>query len=322
MTTTTTYNQIGVREDLADQIYNIAPTETPFTTMIQKGKRAQNRIVEWQTDTLAAANADNSVLEGADASYLTATPTSRLRNHTQIFEKSVIVSTSANAVNTAGREEELAYQLMKRTKEIKRDLEARATGNFPSRAGSSNTARRFAGFESWITTNDSRGTGGTQGGFNSGTGLVAAPTDASSTNRRTFTEVRLRQPIRDAWSAGGEPDIIMVGPWNKQQASQFAGIATKYNVVGRNTDSNMIVGAADMYVSDFGVFKVVPNRFSRDRSALIIDPKLWSLHYLQPPTTKPLAQTGHAERRMITFEVTLACRQEAGNAILADLRTS
>jgi len=153
MTTYTTYTQIGIREDLSNAIYDISPLDFPFMTSISRGAPAKNRFVEWQTDALATAVTTNQAIEGADASYSTATPTVRLRNFTQISQKSISVSGTAQAVTTAGREEELAYQIAKRSKEIKRDMESSFTQNIASRAGSASTARRMAGYEAWITTN-------------------------------------------------------------------------------------------------------------------------------------------------------------------------
>jgi hypothetical protein len=323
MTLMATTNTVGIREQLFDLITNIAPTETPFLSMIQRGAAARNTKIEWQTDTLAAANGSNAAIEGADASYLTVTPTVRLATYTQIMTKAVQVTDTMQEVTAAGRSKQLAYALENKAKELKNDMEARLTGNFASRnAATTSTARLTAGFESWITTNDSRGTGGTQGGYNSSTQIVSAATDASTTNRRTFTEARLKAVIKSCWDAGGEPSLVMVGSWNKQQASSFEGNSTKYNIVDRNTASNQIVAAADLYVSDFGVMKIVPNRFSRARSALVIDPALWKIHYLRPFETRTLAKTGDSEKRQIVVEFALASANQAGNGIVADLRES
>jgi len=320
MTTYTTYTQIGIREDLSNAIYDISPLDFPFMTSISRGAPAKNRFVEWQTDALATAVTTNQAIEGADASYSTATPTVRLRNFTQISQKSISVSGTAQAVTTAGREEELAYQIAKRSKEIKRDMESSFTQNIASRAGSALTARRMAGYEAWITTNTSRGTGGSNGGYTAA-GTVTAATDASSTNQRTFTETRLKSVIQQCWSSGGNPNIVIVGPINKQKASAFAGITTKYTDFGNagSSSSLTIVGAADMYLSDFGKLKIVPNRFSRERSCLVIDPEYWSIHYLRPFAVNPINKTGDADRRQLITEYTLCSRNQRASGILADL---
>jgi hypothetical protein len=289
-------------------------------TSISRGAPAKNRFVEWQTDILATAVTTNQAIEGADASYSTATPTVRLRNYTQISQKSIAVSGTAQAVTTAGREEELAYQIAKRSKEIKRDMESSFTQNIASRAGSASTARRMAGFEAWITSNTSRGTGGSSGGYTAA-GTVTAATDASSTNQRTFTETRLKSVIQSCWSNGGNPNLVIVGPINKQKASAFAGITTKYTDFGNagSSSSLTIVAAADMYLSDFGKLKIVPNRFSRERSCMIIDPEYWSIHYLRPFAVNPINKTGDADRRQLITEYTLCSRNQRASGILADL---
>lgn len=323
MTTYTTYSQIGIREDLSNAIYDISPLDFPFMTTIQRGAPAKNRFIEWQTDALASASTSNQAVEGADATYSTATPTTRLRNYTQISQKSIIVSGTAQAVTTAGREEELAYQIAKRSKEIKRDMESSFCQNIASRIGSAATARRMAGFEAWITTNTSRGTGGTSGGYTAA-GTVTAATDASSTNQRTFTETRLKAVIQSCWSSGGNPNLVIVGPVNKQKASGFVGITTKYTDFGNaGSSSNLtIVAAADMYLSDFGKLKIVPNRFSRERSAMIVDPEYWSIHYLRPFAVNPINKTGDAEKRQLIVEYTLCSRNQRASGICADLTTT
>jgi len=323
MTTYTTYTQIGIREDLSNAIYDISPLDFPFMTSISRGAPAKNRFVEWQTDALATAVTTNQAIEGADASYSTATPTVRLRNFTQISQKSISVSGTAQAVTTAGREEELAYQIAKRSKEIKRDMESSFTQNIASRAGSASTARRMAGYEAWITTNTSRGTGGSSGGYTAA-GTVTAATDASSTNQRTFTETRLKSVIQQCWSSGGNPNLVIVGPINKQKASAFAGITTKFSEFGNPSSSAAltIVAAADLYLSDFGKLKIVPNRFSRERSCLVIDPEYWSIHYLRPFAVNPINKTGDADRRQLITEYTLCSRNQRASGILADLTTT
>lgn len=309
-----TFQQIGIREDLHDVITNLAPTETPFFSMIRKGK-AKNRSPEWLEDTLATVDPTNANVEGDDAANDAALAPTRMKNYVQLFDKVVQVSSTAQVVDTAGRTNELNYQLAKRGKEIKRDMEARFCGNYASVAGNASTAGQCAGFEAFITTNDSRGVAGADGGYNSGTGLTAAATDGT---QRAFTESLLKGVIRTAWAAGGEPDTIILGPTNKQNFSAFAGVATQYR---ENSGTGMatITASAGIYVSDFGQFKAVPSRFSRDRSALVVQPDVWSVLWLQPVQRTALAKTGHSDRSMLFCEATLKCATEKANAIVADL---
>lgn len=313
-----TYQTVGIREDLSDMIYDLSPTQTPFMSNIGRGKCAQSKF-EWQIDSLAAADGTNAVIEGGDATTNTASATTRLSNHTQLMDKVVRVSSRNQWVNAAGRKNELTYQVAKRAKELKRDQETRLTGNYGDTAGAAAVASQTAGYEAWITTNDSRGTGGTQGGYTNGKAVVA--TDASSTNQRTFTESLLKTVIASCWENGGEPNMIMVGSHNKQVASGFNGIATQYRDNPKAAQAT-IIGAADVYVSDFGTFSIVPNRFSRARSALVIDPEMWSVAYGQPYKVEDLAKTGHSDRKMLSVEFGLVCKNEAGSGIIADLLTS
>ena len=322
--TTTRYEQKGEREQLTNKIYNLAPMDTPFMTAIGRGSAATNTKVEWQTDDLAAA-AENAALEGDDATYVTAAATVRLANHTQIFTKSVVVSGTGQALSTAGRRNELLYQVDKRTKEIKRDMEFAMTRNRASDDGSRLTARTLAGFEAWIETNDSRGTGGSDGGFVTSTQLVTAATDASSTNQRTFTEALLKAAIKSTWDATGDhTPLVIVGSFNKQVASGFSGIATQYQDHGNAKSSKniAILGAADIYVSDFGKHKIVPDHFSRDRSAMLVNPKHWEARYLRPFKINPLAKSGDADKRQLIAELTICSKNEKGSGVVADLTTS
>lgn len=331
MVTTTyqTYRQVGIKEDLSNEISDISPEETPVFTMIQRGAPCRNTMPEWQLDALAAATGTNRFVEGADAAYLTATPTTRIRNYTQISGKAVIVSGTANAVNTAGREEELAYQIAKRGRELKRDMETAITGNYASVAGASATARVSAGMEAWMTTNTIYGgtagaTDGADGGYTAA-GTVTAATDGSSSNLRTITEAILKSCLALCWTAGGQPTMVVVGSYNKQKISAFSGITTKYSDYGNNPASSgalAIIAAADIYLHDFGKVKIVPNRFSRGRTALVLDTNYWALRYLRPMKVVELAKTGDAEKKQLLCEWTLQSKNEAASGKIADCKTS
>jgi len=117
MATYQTFQSIGNREDLSDVIYSISPTDTPIMSSIGKTK-ATAVYHEWQTDSLAAHTTANALVEGATASDITVSPTSRLGNYTQIVGKTVMVSGTLEAVDKAGRKSEKAYQLAKASSEI------------------------------------------------------------------------------------------------------------------------------------------------------------------------------------------------------------
>ena len=313
MATFGTSTGIGLREDLTDVIYNISPTETPFMSTIGKNK-ATAVYHEWQTDTLAAATTANAAVEGADATSATLSPTTRVGNYTQIIQKTVQVSGTIEAVNKAGRKSEKAYQLAKASAEIKRDLETILLSNQARSAGSSTTARKMGSVLSWLVTNTSKASDG------------ANPSTAGSTTRtdgtaRTFTETLLKTVVASVFSSGGSPKVLMVGATGKQKVSSFAGIAVnRYQIT--KPEQGVIIGAADIYQSDFGQMAIVPNRFMRSRDALVIDPEYASLAYLRPFSTNDLAKTGDSENTQLLAEVTLEMKNEAAHGIIADLDMS
>ena len=272
--TFTKYDVVGLREDLADVIYNISPETTPFISNMTKRRQVTNTFFEWQTDSLASAGV-NAVIDGDDLSSFTAvSATARLGNYTMISRKDFIIADNmSGTLDLAGRRSEIAYQLAKKGDELKRDMEFNMVGvNQAAVAGNNTTARKTASLSAFIRTNTSKGTGGGDPTVSSGI-VNAARTDASSSNQRAFTETMLKAVISSVWSEGGEPEILMVGPFNKQAVSAFAGIAAQRYMAPTDGPSS-IIGAADVYISDFGSISVVPSRFSRERDAYGIDPDL------------------------------------------------
>lgn len=318
-----TYDQIGIREDLSDIIYNISPMETPFVTGAGRGDRAKNTTFEWQTDSLAAADTTNAHTEGDETSFSTPSATTRVGNVTQISKKSVIISGTAEVVDKAGRQSELAYQLAKRGKELKRDLEAICLENQAADAASSDVARKTATMNAWLQTNTDRGAGsmtaGADSGHSSGTPSAAA-TDADTL--RSFTETILKDVVESAWTNGGEPDVLIVGPHNKRVVSEnFSGVFAQ-RLMKEDASPGAAVAAIEIYVSDFGNIQVVPDRFSRERDAWLIDFEFVELAELRPLFQERLAKTGDAEKRHLIVEWGLRVKNEAAHGLAADLSTS
>jgi hypothetical protein len=313
MATYQTYTSIGQREDLADVIYNISPTDTPFMTSV--GKTAATAVYhEWQTDSLAAVNVSNAVVEGATASDATLSPTTRVGNRTQISQKTIKISGTLETVNKAGRKSEKAYQLAKASAEIKRDMEAILLSNQVASAGDSSTARVLGGLQTWLSSNYSGGTSGTAGSL--GTTARVTGTD------RAFTATILNNVIQSTYTNGGSASILMVTPAQKVVASTFAGIATRFKDVPNNVQA-AIIGAADVYVSDFGTISIVPNRFipntDNDDVAFLLDPEMAAVSYLRPFQTNELAKTGDADLTQLLVEYTLEVKNQAAHGIIADL---
>jgi len=304
-----TYDSIGEREDLSDVIYNISPTDTPFLSSAAKTK-ATAVLHEWQTDSLAAASTSNAVIEGDEATMDAITATTRLSNSCQIMDKTIVITGTQEAVDKAGRASEIAYQIAKRAKELKRDLEAMLTTNNAEVTGSATAAREMGSLRAWVATNDVMGTSGTSGSVGN--------TAATDGTQRVFTESLLKSVIKSVWNAGGNPTMIMVGPFNKQKLSGFTGNSTRFDA---GADATLYT-SVDVYASDFGQLQVVPNRFSRDRDAWVLDMDFWGVAFLRDFSMHDLAKTGDTEKKQLLLEATLESRNEAASGCVADLTTS
>ena len=309
--TYSTYDAVGEREDLSDIIYSISPTDTPFMSGIAK-ENATAVFHEWQTDALAAAASDNYQIEGDEISFAAPSATTRLGNRTQISRKSVIVSGTLDSVSKAGRNNELAYQISKASKELKRDMETSLTANQAPVTGDDSTARRLAGLESWIKTNTSKGGGSGADPTTSGTN---ARTDGT---QRAFTEAQLKDVIKQCWDEGGDPSMVMLGSFNKQKLSGFTGGTTRFDPA----ENKRLVAAVDVYESDFGAMTVVPNRFSRSRSAYVLQPDMWGVAFLRDFQLMDLAKTGDATKQALLAEYTLVSKNEKASGGVFDLTTS
>ena len=305
-----TYDSVGEREDLSDVIYSISPTDTPFLSSAAK-TQATAVLHEWQTDALAAASSSNAVIEGDDATLDATTATVRLSNSSQIMDKTVVITGTQESVDKAGRASEIAYQIAKKAKELKRDMEATITGNIAEVAGDATTARKMGTLGAWVITNADKAGDGT-----TGTGIGnTARTDGT---QRAFTEASLKNVIKSVWNAGGDPSMIMCGPFNKQKLSGFTGNSTRFDA---GADATLYT-SVDVYASDFGQLQVVPNRFSRDRDAYVLDMEYWGIAFLRDFSMHELAKTCDSEKRQLLVEATLESRNEGASGLVADLTTS
>jgi hypothetical protein len=304
---------IGVREDLANVIYDISPTDTPVMSSIGKARATQTNH-EWQTDALAAATTANALIEGDDASSASLSPTTRVGNFTQIVGKTVQVSGTLEAVDKAGRKSEKAYQLAKASAEIKRDIETIIMANQAKSNGTATTgARKMGSFLSYITSNVNKGTAGTNP---TGDGSDIR----SDTTTRTFLESMLKDVAQQIFEDGGTPKMLVVPPGLKATVSGFTGVAEQRYVTG--AEPTTIVAAAGAYLSDFGLISIVPDRFMRSTDALMIDSEYAALAYLRPFQTNDLAKTGDSDKTQILAELTLEVRNEKAHGGMFDLKAA
>lgn len=310
-----TFTQIGRKEDVSNMIFNIDPEETPAVSGIKKTK-ATNTAHEWQIDSLDTAST-NAKVEGDDATFYATVVTTRLKNFCQILSKGVRVSRTARVSATYGRTDELTYQLDKRMAELKRDLELQVTQNSAATTGAASTAAKFAGMESWIASNYT--TCGSAEATTPGqvSGYVnTAPTDSSSAG--AITQALLESVIQQAWTAGGDPGVIMVCGRGKVKISGFTGIATRFQDVGSSAQANLVTGV-DLIKTNFGLKSVVPNRFMRTSVVLVLDMKMWALATFDAFQIQKLAKTGDADQYQIIGQYTLESRNEKASGKVSDV---
>lgn len=312
--TFTTTAAKGNREDLSAVIYRVDPTDTYFVSSVDKIK-AKAVTHDWQTQALATASTANAVLEGEDAVTDARTATVRLSNVCQISDKVARVTGTQQVVEHAGRDDEMDYQVLLMGLELKRDMEAICLTNQAKVTGDDTTARKLASVLSWIKTNTDK----------SAAGGAADPTTTDGLGTRTdgtqraYTEAQLKTVLNSAWGNGGDPDVVMLGGFNKQVMSGFTGRGTPTE----DTKAKKIVAAVDVYESDFGTIKIIPNRNNpRTRDALVLQMDMWALAYLRNMKRVKLAKTGDSEREQIITEYTIESRNQQASGIIADLTTS
>ena len=261
-----------------------------------------------------AAAAANAQLEGDDiTAFQAVTPTARVGNRCQISYKTAIVSGTQDVTDKAGRQREMIYQLVKRSNELKRDMEFVLTNNQAPATGDSSNARQLRPLCGWYrgpsNGNASRGAGGADGTAS------AAATDGT---QRPLTESLVKTVLQSCWTNGGNPDLIMVGPFNKTVFSGFTGNSSRLD----QSEDRKVIATVDVYESDFGAHKIVASRFSRERDCHVLDTGLWSVAYLRKMQTVDLAKTGDADKSMVLAEYTLEARNQIGSGIVADLTTA
>ncbi len=301
---------VGNREDLTNRIYNIAPVDVPFSSMLDTTK-ASATLHEWQTQSLATA-AINAQIEGDDVTFAAATPTVRAQNRTQIMRKEVVISQTQEVVDSAGRNSELVYQMALKRAELKRDKEFTLLSNQAPVTGNSSTARQFRPLCGWIVTNSFQGAGG----------AVGTPTTARTDGtQRPLTEALMVTGMQAAWTQGGKPGYVLTGPKQRGVISTFNGGATKFYSVEDKT----LTATIQVYEGDFGTVKMVLDRFMRgaqtgtDREIFVLDKDYWAWAELRPVAAVDLAKTGDSEKGMLITEGTLEARQEASSSGIFDL---
>lgn len=327
-----TYAQIGIREDLADMVYRIDPEETPFQSNISTKGRCKNTLVEWQTQALAAP-ATNYQLEGdVNLTITAATNRVRLQNRCAISRKTYAVTGTGQAVDIAGVENEMDEQRLLKGLEIKRDMEVTLLANQAYDAGGTTTVRKCAGLPAYITNVGADPSISGLYTVGSGTGSLAW-NYGGYTVTQNIGLTALNNGMKNAYIQGGSPKMLMLSPGQKVKFSSIAlaaapaGLAPlRYNL--NSVQQGALIGAVDIWQSDFNKVEVVVNRQMAydtavtgilDRTAFLIDPRYVSVEFLRAMQTTPLAKIGDADQEMVIAEYTLKVGAPKAHAIIPAL---
>ena len=289
-----TYETIGIKEDISDVIGLISPFDTPCYSQF-KTTGAKQTVVQWQEDALRDPAANASV-EGAETTVAVSGLTTMITNYPQIFEESARVTGTIESVELYGRADEMDYQVMKKAREVRRDIEYAFVGSQQTAvAGDASTARQLAGVQAQI---------------------AASTTDDNATVLRAFDEATLLSVHQACYEAGGDPNQLMVTPSHSIIVANFAYAS------GRNRElaqESRLVNKVDLYVSPFGELSVVTNKWLNSEDALLLEVDRWFIPVLRPMSSTPLAKTGDNEKRLILCELSLGHENRECSGRITDL---
>ena len=305
-----TYQSSNNAENVTEIVMNIDPVETPLLTLAKK-TTAEATYTQWPIESLSAVDTANANIEGDDATVDASTTPTLVGNYTQLMDKVASVTTTQNAIKKYGVKNEMAKQMAKKSKELKRDMETTMLLNQARVVGLAGTAQKMRSLPSWLTTNDNRGAGGADGS------ATAAATDGT---QRAFTESLFRSTIVTAiTNADDLPSVVMAGPANRANlSSQLSGNSTRFYELKDGT----LNASISVYRSDYGPLKLVMNRFQRERDMFFINPDYVGVRTLEPMQSVDLARTGLTEKKQLWTNFTLEVSNEKAHAVLADLLTA
>uniref|UniRef100_UPI001651A97E SU10 major capsid protein n=1 Tax=Methylobacterium sp. B34 TaxID=95563 RepID=UPI001651A97E len=231
MATLTTYDLVGIKEDVSDIISNISPTKTPFISKIGSEKPTQT-LHQWQEDSLRDVDLGNARIEGVDPTVDNGSPTVMRHTYIQHMDRAIKVSDIADIVSKYGRNKELALRLSKASAELKRGLEAIVLSGQTGTAGSSVVAPKLDSYQAQVDAQ-----------FRVATGSA---TDMPS-------EAQILSTLQGLYTEGADPNTILVTPGYSVELTTFSKAAGRYREIPNSgAGSKAIVNAVELFVSPFG----------------------------------------------------------------------
>jgi hypothetical protein len=306
---------VGVKEDLADVIYRIDPDETPLVSACSRVGASQV-LTEWLIQELNPAS-DNAQPEGFTAVMQAVLKPVRLNNVCQILARTVGVSNTLRVVDVAGGEDEYNRQLVLRGMEVKRDLELAITSPL---VRTITDPRHMSGLPCY-TVNGSRG---------AGAGIMPVGDGSNAGTAGTLRDLTLGMvdsAVQQCWQAGGKPTLgIMSGNVKAYFATLSQG-GTGNAVVAQNIqnvtsrEQVTIMGAVDVYRTNFGTIDLAPDRFCPLHQILLVSTDYVELAPLpeRDIVQQDYAQTGDNSQGGVVFEGCIRPTAPKAHATIFDL---
>ncbi len=320
------YTEGNIPEKVINQLFEIDPKETLFTSMISQGSQASAKH-EFLEHALNPPNKDNAAIDGAAMTDDSTTQANRKHDWCQLTERGISLGSQAEASDGFGNITKFARQLESRTAETRRDREASyLSENASVMPVDGSVAGKSAGFFAWVETNTSFGAGGADGGWNSGTGVVDAPTAGTA---RALSEGDIATVHEAAFTAGGNVDCFMMIPalktkWSNFMFSSSSRIGAIYVPTQSGQGGATAIGSIQMYESNWGAVEVKANRIMQEETATrsnlaLIDSNYWENSVQFDVRSERLAKTGHGETWQVESSWTLLALNEESSGAVRDI---
>jgi len=334
-----------IRESVMDQIFDISKIPLPFTDRVGTTSHG-NPYFEWRLDRLQSPDVTNAVIDGTvdrtdESGQGATTPVpgeARAGNNSQISVKTLHVSTRAQETDTIGFARTLAYEVMQRGNELRRDVEAMLLQNNANvvDTGSGGVPGESSGLEAWLDDENENNetifdaTGGNPssyrdqsdgitniGGWTNKTGTIIDVIDYTAmATPGAITEQAIKDVAEQLYLNGADPTVLMARPTVIRKISEFqftsaSRIATLTNQDGAASQAQRVAQqSVNVLVGDFSVLELVPNRLQQQSgdgtpdsdTAFIFDPNFISISYLHGYRTYELAKVGLQDRREIAVD--------------------
>lgn len=298
----------GNKQSFAGWISNLSPCDTPFVSMVNKEATSQTQY-SWQFDTLDAPSKVVGYEEGSDAVPQVRGPTLVDYNFTQTLRKVVNISDTVSAMGTHGRNSEVAYQMGKSGKELKRDMEFMFLNNTTGNVGSKDKASKLFGFQGLCANQADPSTGA----------LVTKEIYVADLGGAWFKSSDIFDVTYNLYLAGSKANKIMFHPRHALSFSQFMS----KNIEGLLT-YRMFEGLSDEFNTKVSTLRdplgqkydLIPNRFMPEDAIYFFNEDDWTQMILRQPSVSPLSKKGSSERFLMEAEVGLRHRNPFASGVL------